>query len=62
MWFIRWNPHGKATLDEVGMISDGIMAKDKITWDYMGQFNATYVGYSERNLQQVEKRQEMANK
>lgn len=50
VWFIRWNPHGNAPIEEIESVVSSIttMCVEEIDWKYY-QFNVTYIGYSERD-------------
>ena len=60
VWFIRWNPNGTETLKTLEQTAKQIMRKTEITWEYNRQFNATYLGYSEKDMQRQKERKKSA--
>jgi len=63
VWFVRWNPNGDKPIETIKGICDEILEADPSTigWEY-GQFNATYIGYKERDIERNENRRRISKK
>ena len=61
VWFIRWNPHGHEKIERLGETADRIMNTVGIVWKENKQFNVTYIGYSEKQLDRNVIRKDIAH-
>ena len=49
VWFIRWNPHGSAKINEIETVVSDITSNEDIGWEHNKQFNVSYIGYTKRD-------------
>ena len=63
VWFIRWNPHGNEKIERLGETAQRINNTNSsgIVWTENKQFNVTYIGYNERQLDRNALRKKIAH-
>ena len=56
VWFVRWNPHGNEPIETIRHVCDSILDMPaEIDWEH-GQFNVSYIGYTDNDIARNEKR------
>ena len=59
VWFVRWNPHGNEPIETIRHVCDSILDMTaEIEWEH-GQFNVSYIGYNDNDLERNEKRKNL---
>ena len=62
VWFIRWNPHAGLPLETLAQEAKGVMTltPEEIQWEYRKQFNVTYIGFNDTQLERQDARRKFA--
>ena len=60
VWFIRYNPNNNAKLDALRETIEKIRTATNVLWEYNRQFNVSFIGFSEKQLEIQEARKKIA--